>query len=110
MNLHTASSVQYQILRAMLLLAVTLLFTACSIDEKLPAAGSTGREASNAEAASTGFVPLEVAEDIDQVTSQPRYEHSSWGFSSGTSRRERFCLISWAKRCSCLVPSSRRSA
>jgi D-alanyl-D-alanine carboxypeptidase/D-alanyl-D-alanine-endopeptidase (penicillin-binding protein 4) len=81
MNLHTASSFQYQILRTLLLLAVTLLFTACSIDEKLPAIGSTGREASNAEAASTGFVPLEVAEAIDQVTSQSRYKHSSWGFS-----------------------------
>src|ERR671919_404322 len=81
MNLHTASSFQYQILRALLLIAVMLLFTACSSDEKSPAADSIGQEASNVEAASTGFVPLEVAEAIDRVTSQPRYEHSSWGFS-----------------------------
>jgi serine-type D-Ala-D-Ala carboxypeptidase/endopeptidase (penicillin-binding protein 4) len=81
MNLHTASSFQYQILRALLLIAVMLLFTACSSDEKLPASDSIGQEASNAEAASTGFVPLEVAEAIDRVTSQPRYKHSSWGFS-----------------------------
>jgi uncharacterized lipoprotein YajG len=87
MNLHTATttSFQYRFLRALLLLAVTVvLFTACSEGAKQSGTASTepaaSKEASNTgRMASTGSVPSDVAKAIDQVTSKPRYEHSSWG-------------------------------
>lgn len=81
MTLHAATPFQYQFLRALLLLAMTLLFAACAGGEQQSGTGSTEPEASNGGAASSGSVPSEVAEAIDQVTSEPRYEHSSWGFS-----------------------------
>ncbi len=81
MNLYTASSLQYQVLRALLLLAVTLLFTACAVGEESSTAGSTGPESPNGGASSTDSVPSEVADVIEQVTSEPRYERSVWGHS-----------------------------
>jgi D-alanyl-D-alanine carboxypeptidase/D-alanyl-D-alanine-endopeptidase (penicillin-binding protein 4) len=87
-NVPTATtSFQHQFLiRALLLLALMLLFTSCAEGEKQTGAGSTESQDSkkasnNGEAASTDSVPSEVSDAIEQVTSEPRYEHSSWGFS-----------------------------
>ena len=87
-NVPTATtSFQHQFLiRALLLLALMLVFTSCAEGEKQTGAGSTESQDSkkasnNGEAASTDSVPSEVSDAIEQVTSEPRYEHSSWGFS-----------------------------
>ena len=73
-----------------MLLALTLLFTACAEGEKQSGSGSNesreSNEASNEAsnnggAASTGSVPSDVTEAVDKVTSESRYEHSSWGLS-----------------------------
>ncbi len=87
MNLHTATtSFQYQFLRTLLLLAMTLAFTSCAEGEKQSGTGSPESQEStemsnDSGTASTGSVPSDVTAAIDQVTSEPRYEHSSWGFS-----------------------------
>jgi serine-type D-Ala-D-Ala carboxypeptidase/endopeptidase (penicillin-binding protein 4) len=88
MNLHTApTSFQYQFLRTQFfVLAMTLPFTACAEGEKQTGTGSTESQESkkasnNSGMASTGSVPSDVKAAVGQVTSEPRYEHSSWGFS-----------------------------
>ena len=81
MNSSNASKFRYQALSALLLLAATLLVTACGTNEEPASESSTGPETSNGEVASTDSVPPEVADAIEQVTSQPLYERSIWGLS-----------------------------
>jgi D-alanyl-D-alanine carboxypeptidase/D-alanyl-D-alanine-endopeptidase (penicillin-binding protein 4) len=87
-NLRAApTSFQYQFLRTLFfVLTMTLLFTACAEGEKQTGTSSTESQeskkaSSNGGTVSTGSVPPDVKAAIDQVTSEPRYEHSSWGFS-----------------------------
>lgn len=87
-NVPTATtSFQYQFLRTLFfVLATTLLFTACAEGKKQTGTSSTESQEStkapnNGGKASTGSVPSDVSAAINQVTSEPRYEHSSWGFS-----------------------------
>ena len=81
MNSSTTPIFRCQVLSALLLLAVMLLVTACGVNAEPTSESSTGPETSNGEAASTNSVPSEVTDTIEQVTSEPRYEHSSWGIS-----------------------------
>jgi len=77
------TSFQYQVLRTLLLLAVTLLVAACGADEEPTSESSTGPETSNGGVASTGSVPSSVAKAIDRVTSKPMYKHSSGDLCPG---------------------------
>src|SRR5918998_879533 len=89
MNLHTATTTSfgYRFVRTLFfLLAVTLVFTACAGGEKQSGTASkesqeSKKASNNGGRASTGSVPSDVADAIDQVTSEPRYKHSSWGIS-----------------------------
>ncbi len=81
MNLRIASMFRCQVLSALVLLAVTLLGTACGANSEATSESSTGPETSNSGVASTDSVPSEVADAIDQATSQPMYERSIWGLS-----------------------------
>ena len=87
MNLHTAANVfRYRLLRTLLLLAMALVFASCAEGEKQSGTGSSEsqeatKSSSSGEAVSAGSGPSDVTAAIDQVTSEPRYEHSSWGFS-----------------------------
>ena len=87
MNLRTVTLFQYQALKTVLLLAVTVLLVSCSSsDEGASNKGTTSQEApganaSSAEVTSTGSVPSDVNAAIDRVTSKRRYKHSSWGIS-----------------------------
>ncbi|MDQ3302693.1 MAG: D-alanyl-D-alanine carboxypeptidase, partial [Actinomycetota bacterium] len=81
MNSRIASMFRFQVLSALVLLAVMLLGTACGANSEPTSESSTGPETSNGEVASTDSVPSEVTDAIEQVTSEPRYEHSSWGIS-----------------------------
>ena len=81
MDSRTPFRIRCQVLSALVLLAVSLLVAACGADEESTSESSTGPEESNGEVASTDSAPSEVTDAIEQVTSEPRYEHSSWGFS-----------------------------
>ncbi len=83
MNSSTTPMFRCQVLSALLLLAVTLLVAACgnegsSGQEEEPTSETTVPETSNGGAAS---VPPEVTDAIEEVISQPIYEHSRWGIS-----------------------------
>src|SRR5918998_4734244 len=90
MNLHTATTTSfgYRFVRTLFfLLAMTLVFTACAGGEKQSGTASkesqeSKKASNNGGRASTGSsVPSDVADAIDQVTSEPRYKHSIWGIS-----------------------------
>ena len=84
MNLRIASVFRFQVLSALVLLAVTLLGTACGANSEPASESSTGPETSNGEAASTDSAPSKISRPTCPVSSPTK--PGSQASSTKTSR------------------------